>query len=77
MPGYSYNQPYGGTVFKCGGHYGSTVFDPTHGGVHLEINICDECLKNHKERVIMVQGKPRPDPEYDVEPWNPEWDWEE
>ncbi len=37
------NQPYGGTAFSSGGHYGSTAFDPMNGS-SLEINFCDLCL---------------------------------
>lgn len=71
MPGFMYNQPSDAVRFIATGHYGSTVFDPMHGGIHLEINICDECMKEHKGLVIRV-ATTRQEPTYDVEPWNPD-----
>ena len=50
MPG-TVNQPYAATAFMTQGHYGSTVFDPMDG-TWLEINICDDCLKAHSEKVL-------------------------
>ena len=40
----SQNQPYKGTVFVSGGHYGSTFFDPMDGSA-IEIVVCDECCE--------------------------------
>jgi len=37
-------QPYAGTAFSSGGHYGSTVFDPCDS-TSLEVFICDGCLR--------------------------------
>jgi len=52
------NQPYDATSFTTYGHYGSTVFDPMDG-TFLEINICDEDLKeaSKKSRVLMGQAR--------------------
>lgn len=39
------NQPYVGTAFTTGGHYGSTVWDEGFTSQEqLEINVCDTCL---------------------------------
>ena len=45
-------QPYGGTSFYSDGQYGSTVFDPMDGQ-YIHIILCDECLMNRKENVLM------------------------
>jgi len=45
------NQPYKGTAFQSHGHYGSTIYDPMDGR-YIEINVCDECLKDKRERVL-------------------------
>lgn len=44
------NQPYGGTEFRTYGHYGSTVWD-SFDGEELVLNICDDCLRAHPERL--------------------------
>lgn len=44
------NQPDGGTEFRTYGHYGSTFWD-SFDGEEIVINICDECLRAHVERV--------------------------
>lgn len=49
---YQTNQPYAATTFETYGHYGSTVFDPMNSDCYLEINICDECLKKKKDKVL-------------------------
>jgi hypothetical protein len=56
---FTVNQPYSGTRFTTGGHYGSTVFDPMQPYLHLEVNICDECLVSGKERVLLSEDKPQ------------------
>lgn len=51
LPGATmHRHPSGGVVFRGYGNYGSTVYDPVRGysgsrSEHLEINICDDCLK--------------------------------
>lgn len=52
------NQPYDAASFMTYGHYGSTVFDPMDG-TFLQINICDEDLKEagKKNQVLMGQGR--------------------
>jgi hypothetical protein len=44
------NQPYGGTEFITYGHYGSTFWDD-FDGEQLVLNICDDCLRAHTERL--------------------------
>lgn len=46
----STNQPYDGTEFQTYGHYGSTFWD-SFGGEQLIVNICDDCLRAHTERL--------------------------
>jgi hypothetical protein len=54
------NHPSGGCEFFTHGHYGSGEFDPMNELVTLRINICDQCMKNHRQygkRVLLAQGK--------------------
>lgn len=44
------NQPYGGTEFRTEGHYGSTFWD-SFDGEDLVLNICDDCLRAHTDRL--------------------------
>lgn len=44
------NQPSEGTEFRTYGHYGSTFWD-SFNGEELILNVCDECLRKHKERL--------------------------
>jgi hypothetical protein len=44
------NQPYGGTEFRTYGHYGSTFWD-SFDGEELVLNVCDDCLRAHTERL--------------------------
>lgn len=46
----SENQPSGGTEFRTYGHYGSTFWDSLDGE-ELALNVCDDCLSLHKERL--------------------------
>lgn len=48
------NQPYAGTAFTTGGHYGSTFFDPIDWQ-RLEITICDACLANNRAAIGWFQ----------------------
>ena len=43
-----------GTWFDANGNYGSGVFDPfaNKGNVTLQIGICDDCMKEHKDKVL-------------------------
>lgn len=43
------NQPYEGAVFTSHGNYGCTVFDEIDGA-KLEVNVCDDCLKEARNR---------------------------
>lgn len=46
----SQNQPREGTEFRTYGHCGSTFWD-SFDGEELVLNICDECLREHAERL--------------------------
>lgn len=54
-----HNQPYGATIFRAHGQYGSTVFDPMNWGSgvekFLEINICDTCLVIGANKVLYTE----------------------
>lgn len=56
------NQPYGGTEFRTYGHYGSTFWD-SFDGTELVLNVCDDCLRAHPER-LATQAGPRESIEY-------------
>jgi len=53
--GASANQPSEATVFDSEGQYGSTYFDPMDGQ-RIEINICDECLKDYPNRIAWYRA---------------------
>jgi len=46
----SENQPEEATEFRSYGHYGSTFWD-SMDGEQIVLNICDDCLRKHPERV--------------------------
>lgn len=46
----SENQPEEGTEFRTYGHYGSTFWD-SFDGEELVLNVCDECLRRHADRL--------------------------
>lgn len=60
------NQPHGATVFDSHGHYGSTVHDPMMDPHYLEINVCDRCLRDRKDRVLYRIDIQRTESEYRV-----------
>lgn len=66
------NQPDDGLTFTSHGHYGSTVFDPADPNRWLEINVCDDCITERKDRILigvrLPQGFTKP---IMYEPWNP------
>ena len=71
---FDHNQPHGGTTFTTRGHYGSTVFDPplAMGATRLlEINICDPCLLERKDKILFVQNIPVQS-RREVEYWEPQ-----
>lgn len=74
------NQPYAGTTFHSEGQYGSTVWDPMNQYVRytIELNICDECLRQASELqvdegkrpvILLTQGVPGPT-EWTSKPWD-------
>lgn len=65
------NQPNDGTTFISHGQYGSTVWDPMDRGGNemLEINICDPCLLQHKDKVLHVTRITTTD--HRIRPWEP------
>lgn len=48
------NQPYAGTAFESHGHYGSMFFDPMDGS-KIEINVCDDCLREHDHQDFIAR----------------------
>ena len=53
------NQPDSGITFATYGQYGTTVFDPMDGSF-LEINICDDCVKEREAQGgFILHGVPR------------------
>lgn len=52
----SYREPAYGTMFRAIGNYGSTIFDNI-GSDYLEINICDECLFNRRNKTKLIVVK--------------------
>lgn len=64
------NQPYGATVFDTHGQYGSTVFDPIDAPECLEINVCDMCLRERKDRVLLRVDTRRVESKYEW--WEPD-----
>lgn len=48
------NHPTGGTEFTSYGHYGSTFWDPGDSR-QLVANLCDECLREHPERLAVAR----------------------
>lgn len=66
--------PSGALMFDAGsGHYGSTVWDTMTSGVALHVNVCDPCLREHRDRVAVVTCTAR-EVEYVWKPWRPEDD---
>lgn len=66
-------QPSDAVMFTAGnGNYGSTVWDEMNPYRSMEINICDKCLVEHKDRVAIAEAVrvERPEPEF--VPWDPE-----
>ena len=51
------NQPNLALEFTTAGHYGSTEFDPMDG-TRLAINVCDECLREHRAKghILYLKG---------------------
>lgn len=54
------NQPYAATAFSTPGYHGSTIFDPGDGH-YLEINVCDECLREASQQNLVALGEPSSD----------------
>lgn len=75
----AYNQPYAGTTFTSGGHYGSTLYDPStnmgslgHTHEFIEINVCDPCLKDAAAAGVVLRGVSTTSQTTTATPWVPE-----
>lgn len=64
-------QPAGATTFSSYGQYGSTAFDPQDNS-QIQINICDTCLLDNKDRVWHVRYRRQQAQEIFSKPWDPE-----
>lgn len=65
------NQPDSATAFSAAPMYGSGVWDGINDHrQRLEINVCDSCMLEKHDRVIVVTAIVRHDVE--IESWNPE-----
>lgn len=67
------NQPSGGTEFSTEGHYGSTFWD-SFNGEYLVLNICDDCLSAHAERLAIQKRRPPQYPPRTLVPYVEEYD---
>jgi hypothetical protein len=67
-------QPYDALMFDAGsGHYGSGVWDTMSGARSLSINVCDDCLVAHKDRVAVVtKVEPVARVVFEFTPWEPD-----
>ena len=45
-----------GVVFSGGGNFGSTLYDRMMDGVYVKLLVCDDCLKEHKDKILECQG---------------------
>jgi hypothetical protein len=63
-------QPADAVAFSAYGQYGSTVFDPQDES-QLQINVCDKCLQERKDRVWHVCWVRRPAVESFSKQWEP------
>jgi ribosomal protein L44E len=62
--------PMKATTFTSRGNYGSTVFDPSpHESIYLKVAICDECMKEHQERVLAVRYRDKTEI-VEARPWD-------
>lgn len=62
-------QPYGGVMFRAGGNYGSTIWDPQVRSWELHIIICDDCMLQNKQNIVHSQLNRVA--KYSYELWNP------
>lgn len=67
-------QPSNGLTFIARGNYGSTVYDPVGSHEFLELTICDDCLRERKNRIFLVHTIPQT-PLYNYEEWEPDADY--
>lgn len=66
--------PNNGLSFSSHGNYGSRVYDPVMSAPALVIFICDDCILEHAE-LVLVRRIERPEPRQTYEPWNPDDDY--
>lgn len=53
------HQPHDAVMFRSSGNYGSTIFDPCDRS-EIEINVCDECVVRHQNRIWHIEYVKRP-----------------
>lgn len=65
------SQPNNGVAFSTSGNYGSTLFDSIDGKERLEIVVCDECIRNNRDRtrILKILRESR----YDIQVEKLEW----
>lgn len=47
--------PWGAVRFTALGNYGSRVYDSVMGNEYLQVNVCDDCLVERRDRVRCVR----------------------
>jgi hypothetical protein len=66
---HAWRQSYGAAEFVSYGHFGS-AFDPMDGRISVAVNICDDCLKENRLRIVYITEKTR-EPEYEYSEFMP------
>lgn len=52
MGGSPWEAPSGGVLFDGGDNFGSTLYDSLMDGIHVMLIVCDDCLKERKDRLL-------------------------
>lgn len=60
--------PLDATIWTSRGNFGSAVYDPGPSDSHLEICICDDCLKNSDDVIEVTVEK---EVHFGRQPWRP------
>lgn len=64
------HQCHGAVIFQASGNYGSTVYDPMLSSQYLVINICDECLVERKD-LVLLRTVVQVEPQNEYGTWDP------